>query len=95
MGPFFNIEEDSTRKKSWKCLAIGCGKEYAEWNAIKAMVHGARATKHCWELHYVKSTGKVSQEEIGLFKNIWKIYCETKDARKRVNLAISNNITAF
>ena len=30
-------------KKFWKCLAIGCGREFADWNNTKAMAHGAIA----------------------------------------------------
>ena len=91
--PLIQKYKKTNGEKFWKCVADGCGKEYKHWNTTKAMAHGARFLNQCRKCNVKKCNGKVTEQELGLFQNLLKKHLNKLKCRKRVNLAISDNIT--
>lgn len=79
-------------KTTWKCLAPGCGKEWNGANSSKALAHGSRDKKYCMQVHVKACTGSASQAEIDLFCSLLKNKDSKKNAKKRADVMISEDI---
>lgn len=82
------------QKVIWRCLAPGCGKEWNGANSSKALAHGSRDNEYCSQVHVKPCKGVVSQAAIDLFCSLIKTKERRKNAIKRANDLISDDIVS-
>jgi hypothetical protein len=79
-------------KKSWKCLAVGCGIKRSGLNTTKCLAHGSRDAQFCHEVHIKPCNGSATVEEIKLFASLMNKKRCKKEAVKRGNDLVDDDI---
>ena len=77
------LGDDGLAKKTWRCLAAGCGITRKGLNTTKCLAHCSRDPVFCHRVHMVPCEGTASRQEIQLFVNLMNRNHNKKAAVKR------------